>query len=100
RDGAHLVLVFRKENGFAAAAGPGQRRLDRILRILDSGQIDLEGGSLAGFAVHPDAAAALLDDAIDGRESEPRPLARLFRGEEGLEDTRLGLGIHANPRIA
>src|SRR3972149_585884 len=57
-------------------------------------QVDLEGRAVAGLAVDPDVALALLHDAVDGREAEAGALRLALRREEGLEDARLRLGVH------
>ena len=45
-------------------------------------------------------AAALHDDAVDGRQAEAGALPRLLGGEERLEDLRAGRGVHTAPRVA
>ena len=42
----------------------------------------------------------LLDDAVARRQAEARPLADFLRGEEGLEDVRLHVRIHADAGVA
>jgi len=42
-----------------------------------------------------DEAAALLDDAVDGGETETSALAGFLGGEERLEDAGLSGGVHA-----
>jgi len=39
--------------------------------LLYSGKVYFEGRSLAGLAVNPDVAPALLDDPIKGRKQDP-----------------------------
>src|SRR5712692_3007850 len=62
-------------------------------------QIDLEGGALPGLAVDPDAAAALLDNAVDRSQAKPRALSYPLGGKEGLKDAGLGLRVHAQSGI-
>src|SRR5262249_12490201 len=50
-------------------------------------------------AVDVDVPVALTDDAVDRRKAEPRAHAYGLGGEEGLEDVRLGLGVHALARV-
>ena len=45
-------------------------------------QVHLEHGAVSQFAVDPDVAAALLDDAVDGGQTKPRPLAFFLCGKE------------------
>ncbi len=52
------------------------------------------------LALHRDRAAALLHDAIDGREPQPRALALLLRGEERLEEVAAHVLVHADPGVA
>ena len=60
-------LVFNKQDGFVGFVRCGRERLRRrqILDcILDTRQVDLEGGAFSQLAVHPDVATALLHDAV------------------------------------
>src|SRR5262249_12456614 len=50
--------------------------------------------------VHPDMAARLLNDSVDGRQPQAAAFAELFRREEGLEYPRLRLLVYAGPGIA
>ena len=58
-----------------------------------------EGRPLARPARDVDAAAVLLDDAVDDREAEPGAPAKLLGGEEGLEDLLERLLVHPDPRV-
>src|SRR5258708_24511762 len=58
-------------------------------------EIDFEAGAAAGSGVDVDEAAALLDDAVDGGETETSALAGFLGGEERLEDAGLSGGVHA-----
>ena len=51
------------------------------------------------LGVDRDLPAALLDDPVDGREPQAGALALLLRREEGLEDARLRLGVHAGAGV-
>src|SRR2546426_7833780 len=66
---------------------------------LDSWQVDLERGPLPRLAVHPDVAAALLHDAVHGREPEARALAEFLGGEERLRKTRPIPPSHTHTRV-
>src|SRR2546426_11168583 len=66
---------------------------------LDSWQVDLERGPLPRLAVHPDVAAALLHDAVHGREPEARALAEFLGGEERLEQTRPFPAVHTHTPV-
>ena len=100
--GAHRLLVLDQQHGLLAVQGsfcPGARRRGpRHLLLGHARQEHLEGGALALLAVHHDGAAALLDDAVDGREAEPGP-AVFLGGEEGLEEVGLDLLVHAHAGI-
>src|SRR5262245_51298720 len=51
-------------------------------RAFDAGQIDAERGAASDLAVRPNVTAALLDDSVDGCQSEAGALAfRLGREE-------------------
>ena len=56
---------------------------------IDAGQVDLKGCAELRFAIDPDASPALLDDAVDGGESQSGSPAASLGGEERLEDARL-----------
>src|SRR5660398_11134 len=71
-----------------------------VHRFVGPGQIDLEGGASAHLTVHPDVAAVLLNDAVDGGEPEARSLAPLFGGEEGFEDMGEDLGVDPGAGVA
>ena len=89
---AHALVVLDEQDRLRAAPpGAGRPRPPRATAIasLDPRQVDLEGRALPRLAVHPRCAAALLDDAVDGRQAQPGALARLLGGEERLEDARL-----------
>ena len=103
-DPAHGLLVFNHENSLS----PGRPVRNR--RQTDAGhgcagrdlarQIDPECGSLAGLAVDPDVAAALLDDAVHRGQPQAGSLALLLGGEERLEDPRLRDSVHAEAGVA
>ena len=61
---------------------------------LVEGQADSEAGR-TGLGSDTHVSAVLADDAHGVVESESETLAGGLRGEEGLEDVRLGRGIHA-----
>ncbi len=87
--------------GLGWSASRGQRRLrgQGFSGGAEARQIDLERGAFAGFAVQPDVAFALLDDAVHRGQSEPGALQSLG-GVEGLEDVGLGIGVHAHAGVA
>ena len=49
-------------------------------------QVDLESRSESRLAVHPDKAAVLFHNAIDGGQSETGPFSFFLCGVEGFED--------------
>ena len=55
---------------------------------------------MSRLAVHPDAAAALLDDPVDGGEPQPGALALLLGRKERLEDVGLRALVHAAAGVA
>src|SRR2546425_13338548 len=59
-------LVFHQEDGFLAAPCCRRRRFrsEHLGRLLDPGQINLEGRPCPRLAVQPDEAAALPHDAV------------------------------------
>ena len=52
---------------------------------------------MARLRIHPNIAAALLDDSVAG--GKPEPGAMFLGGEERLEDMRQHPGIHADSGI-
>ena len=66
---------------------------------LDAREEDAERRALAPLAVDPDVPAALVHDAVHRGEPEPRALALLLGGEEGLEEVRLHVRVHADARV-
>ena len=52
------------------------------------------------LAVNPDVSTALFDNAVNRGEAEPGSFFFLFRGEEGVEDSRLRFFVHTHPGIA
>ena len=99
---ANRFLVFDDENGLAAESSGWIRLSGRriIRRVCDSWKIQLEGGALARFAVHPDVAPALLDHAVDGRQAQTSAFPSLLGGEERLEDVPARFGVHAMAGVA
>ena len=103
RHAAHHILVLDEQD----AAGAGQiprhrlglgfldhrRRRFKIARI--DGQEDAESRAASWPGVDMDPAIGLLDDAIDGRQPQPRALADRLGGEEGFENLGEGLGGNA-----
>src|SRR5208337_4094258 len=49
-------------------------------------EVQLKSGAMSGFAVDPDVAAALFNDAVHDGKSQPCALANFFGGEERVED--------------
>src|SRR5947208_13893629 len=86
--GAHSVFILNEHDGLAAAAGRLHRlRRSELSRRIDSWQIYLECRADANFAVDPNVATALLDDAIHRGESQASALANFFGGEERFKDS-------------
>ena len=99
-----IWFIFNEQNGLFAMLGFGRQPQPlperwHSLTGVDARQINLEGRSVAGFAVHPDVASALLDDAVDRGKAETRSL-RSLGGKERLEDVGLGFGVHADAGVA
>src|SRR5882724_2357883 len=74
------VLVFDVKDGFVADRVTMCRACPRAraLVLIGARQIDLERRAVTDFAVHPDVAAALLDDAVHGGEAEAGAFALWF----------------------
>ena len=100
----HGDFVFDQQNGFAAWVDVVRLRPQVAPQPLlrshcHPRQVNLERCSLAGLAVDPDVASALLDDAVDRGKAESRAL-RSFGAEKRFEDAALGLGIHSHAGVA
>ena len=100
-ESSYPLFVLHQQNRFHAVRGPIRHLawLRRCGGFIDSRQIDREGGPSSKRALNLDAAAALFDDPIDGREPEPRSFPLFLRGEERLKDVRLCRGIHPAPGV-
>ena len=102
REAAHGVFVLDEENRLGA---PAHRRRGEARRrqggnwILHPRQIDCERGAAVRLTRDEDMAAALADDAVHGREAQPRAVRFLLRREERLEDSFLGLGVDADSGV-
>ena len=97
----HHVLVLRHKHGFQPSGHNGGDRpgpFRRLHEFVDGRKVDLDRRPFIDFAVDPDAAAALLDDSVDGREPEAGPLR--LGGEKGLEEVGLDLLAHPGPSVA
>src|SRR5690606_20970732 len=99
-ESADRGLVLHEQDGLVARArGHVPPRRGTLDRRLHARQVDLERGPLPRLAVDPDEPTALLDDAVHGREPEPRALALFLGREERLEDVRLDGARDARARV-
>ena len=82
----HRVVVLDKQN--RAGAPLHTLRPDRLgpSRRFAARQVDTENSPRFRLGVDGDRAARLLDNAEHGGQTQPRSLAGLLGGEEGLED--------------
>ena len=101
-DDPHLIVILDEKNRLAAARVLGARALRRadLDVAVDAWEVDLECRPLAGLAVEPDVAAALLHDPENHREAEAGPFAQRLGREKRLEDARLRRGVDALARVA
>src|SRR6266511_6100748 len=65
----------------------------------DPREIDFEARPFPDLAVHPNAPAALLHNAVDGGEPQPRALPGLLGGEERLEEACFGSLVHPDSSV-
>src|SRR5206468_4506219 len=96
------LLVFDDQSGLRTSR---TLRLSSLLlclgdRLLNARQVNRKGCAMAGVAVDYNRAAALLDDAVHGRQSQPSASPLFFGGEEGLENLGKCLCIHAASGVA
>src|SRR5437667_5676412 len=85
---ADRLVVLDQQHRLRAPAehdGLGLRPADLAGRV-DPRQVDLDGRTPPDLAIRGDVAAALLDDPVDGREAEARPLADALGREERLKE--------------
>src|ERR1700677_349862 len=85
-----IVFIIDDED-FAAGAlkkWSGRRGgfVEGGLGLWGNGEMDDEGGALAGFAFGGDGAAMFLDDAVGEAQAQAGAFADGFGGEEGVED--------------
>ena len=66
----------------------------------DAGQIDLEHGADAGFAVGPDESFILLHNAVDRCEPQSGAFAQWLGGVERFEDVRQMFGENSGAIVA
>src|SRR6266511_1294942 len=92
-------LTGRPETPSKRASLSGRRGGARPVDA-DRGKDDPEAGALADAAVHLDAPAVPIDDAVNDREPEPRALADVLGGEERIEDPRQHVGRDAGTVVA
>ena len=101
-DRADLRLTLDHENG--AHSVRARRRLRHVTRqivhMFDARQEHLDRRSAIDFTVHEDRTAALVDDAIHGREAEPGALPQLLRRVERLEEMTQDRAVHADAGVA
>src|SRR5713226_6281599 len=64
--------------------------------FLDRRKVNLKSSSSTRFAIDPNVSAALLDYPEHGGQAQTCASALLLRGEERLEDVRLGLFVHSD----
>src|SRR2546428_11166913 len=81
------LLVLHQQNGLTALGHVSQQsaRLHGVGRTVNARQVDFERRALTELAVDADVATALLHDSVDGRQTQPCPLAGPLAGEEGFE---------------
>ena len=97
---AHDLLVVDDEDPLGAAARARRRpRLALRSRPTADRQANRERRALARGGADVDRAAALRDDAVDGREPEARARADGLRREERLEDAARVSLVHADARV-
>ena len=103
--GAHRIVIFADQNGFAGLGfGGGAIRLDRRvfdqrLFLIETRQRDADHRALAGARLDADMATRLANEAIDHRKTKPSAFADVLGGEERLEHPRQGRVVHSETRV-
>src|SRR5882724_11099808 len=98
---AHVLLVFGEQHGFRAArqAAWNVHDWNGRRRLVHARKINLESGTFAEFAVHPDESAALLYYTVYRRQTQTGSLALFLGGEKRLENVSLSFRVHAGPGV-
>jgi len=98
---ANHPLVLGQKNGFGAAQGRSRRfQRNSLGDFIVTRQIDLDGGTLPQFAVAPDVAPALFNDAMHSGQTQSRAFALFFGREEWLEYPGLRGIVHATSIVS
>src|SRR5579883_184301 len=85
---AQIQFVFDHENRLVSNFYCGRfvlLNVNGFTRRADAREIDLEGSSLAAFAIHPDIPSTLLDDSVHGRKAKASSFMA-FGGKERLKN--------------
>ena len=99
-DRPQRVMVFHEQEGLGPCRGRRSGGPRFFLEGLVGGrEVHGEHRPLPGGAFHEDGSPALAHDPIGHREAQPRALALLLGGEEGIEDPALDGGVHAHPGV-
>ena len=95
-------IVFHEKDGFRPLRGVLHARhlVNRGIRVAGAWKKQCESSAMIRFTADANGAAALLDHSIHGREAEPGAFAAHFGGEEGFENVRSSLAVHASSGVA
>src|SRR4051812_22987776 len=84
-EGTNTVLVFGEQNGLVSVRERAANFRCRMRNlVLTARQVHLEGGAVADLAVDGDMPTALLDDPVDGGQTQSGSFSWFLGGEEGL----------------
>src|ERR1035441_10030009 len=94
-----MTRIRPRVSGAAAASSTGTLGCSGIHSFPDGGKLEPENGPFARVGLHLNRSAVFFHDAITNGESEARPLAAGFRGEERIEDSRHNVARHTGPAV-
>src|SRR6202166_1773098 len=96
------ILIFYEQNRFISMKRQcsGREIFLWFDRFIDTRQIDLECRPHPDFTVHLNVTTALLYNAINRRQPQPRPFPLFFCGKEWFKDVGLGRNVNAKPSVS
>src|SRR5690348_3357094 len=102
REFSQWLRILCQENAFRTRQRFNRTKLAlfrlRLTYIL--GEINLKGRAASECALHPNVSVTLLDNAVDGCQTQPSSFAPFLGREEWLKHMCERGRVHANPRVS
>src|SRR5438034_361850 len=95
---ADRIIIFNHKHGFGSTNCIRFRTRDRMcsrLRTRRAWKPDPESGAAIQFTVHADESVTLADNAVDGRQTQARPLSFRLSGKERVDNSEELFGGNA-----